>query len=75
MSIERPLCVLAAALVLALGGCREEGTAEQAGRQIDEAMEQAREQTEETLDDLGREVDEAMEESEEAMRKMREGGE
>jgi len=53
MSIRRPLCVVAAALVLALGGCREEGPAEKAGPQIDEAVE----------------------EGEEAVKKMREGGE
>jgi hypothetical protein len=76
MSIDRLSCLLAAVpLLLVLGGCSEEGPGERAGRQLDEAVEEARERTEEGLEDLGRELDEAAEEGEEAVRKLREGDE
>jgi len=43
MSMNRLGCVLAAVLLmLTLVGCREEGPAERAGREIDEAAEAAR---------------------------------
>jgi hypothetical protein len=67
--------LIAVGLLLILGGCREEGPAERAGRQLDEAVEEARERTQETLDDLGHEVDEAVEEGERAVRKLRDGDE
>ena len=63
---------IALALVLAgafTTGCREEGPAESAGRQIDEAVEEMQEGTEGALEDLGEEMDEAIEETEEAARK------
>ena len=70
--IDRLLALLAAALLLTFGGgCSEEGSGERAGREIDEAVGEARERTEGTLEDLGREVDEAVEEGEEAARKLR----
>lgn len=46
---------------VALTGCREPGPAEQAGREVDEAVEGARD----ALEDLGDETDEALEELEE----------
>lgn len=68
----RPIAIVTmAALCLAFAaGCREEGPAERAGRQIDEAVEEARDRTEGTLEELGREVDEAVEETEEAAREI-----
>jgi hypothetical protein len=70
MSIIRLSGLIAATLLLLmLGGCREEGPAERAGQQVDEAMEK----TGEALDDLGEEVDEAVEEGTEAVRKLGEG--
>jgi len=73
MSMNRLGCLLAAVLLMLTPvGCREEGPAERAGREIDEAAEAARERTEEAFEDLGREVDEAMEEGEQAVRKLRE---
>lgn len=45
---------------LALTGCREPGPAEEAGREIDDAVEDARD----ALDDLGDETEDALEELE-----------
>lgn len=45
---------------LALTGCREPGPAEEAGRDIDEAVEEARD----ALDELGEDAEEAVEEIE-----------
>ena len=42
-------------------GCREPGPAEEAGREVDEAIEDARD----AMDDAGDEVEEALEELEE----------
>lgn len=70
--MQRIIVPLSASLLLAglaLGvatGCHEEGPAERAGRQIDEAVEETREAGEGTLEELGREVDEAVKESKEA---------
>lgn len=46
---------------LALSGCHDPGPAEEAGREVDEAVEDARD----ALDDLGDEAEEAVEEVEE----------
>jgi len=60
-----------AALVLALVACREEGPAERAGRQIDEAVRDARETGKQAIDDLGDELDEAGRDAEEAAEQAR----
>ena len=52
-------------------GCHEEGPAERAGRQIDEAVEDTRDATEGALEKIGREVDEAVKESREAAEEIR----
>ncbi len=72
----RMLIALSATLVL-LGatGCREEGPAEKAGRQIDEAVEDMSEKSEGALERLGREVDEAVEETKEAADEVRDAAE
>ena len=71
MRIGRMAIVFLALSGLALAtGCREEGPAERAGRQIDEAVEDARERTEGTLEKIGREVDEAVEETQEAAKEI-----
>ncbi len=68
MSIDRLLCLLYAVLLLTLvGGCRDEGPAETAGRQVDEAVEMASERSEGTLETLGAE---AVEETEEAAKEI-----
>jgi len=45
---------------LLIGGCREEGPAEKAGRKVDEAVERLRHGDEGTLEKAGRKVDEAV---------------
>lgn len=74
----RRLVAVVAVLGLALGAvaCREEGTMEQAGKAVDEAVEDAAEAGEEAaaagqqaLEDAGEEVDEALEKA----KKMAEG--
>jgi hypothetical protein len=46
-------------LVLALAGCEEEGPAERAGKRLDNAMDDMRNQA----DDAGEEVEEALEDA------------
>ena len=60
------IALLSLGLAVLTLGCREEGPAERAGRQIDEAVEATRDETEGTLERLGREVDEAVKETQEA---------
>ena len=49
--IGRLLCLLCALLLLSLvGGCRDEGHAETAGREMDEAVEMASEASDGTLE-------------------------
>lgn len=58
--------ILAALLLvagMALTGCREPGPAEEAGREIDEAVEDARD----TLDELGADAEDALEEIEDEL--------
>ena len=68
-----------AALALSVVACRDEGSAERAGRKIDEALQDTREAGEEALDDVGDAlddaadaVDEAAEDAREKARKARE---
>jgi hypothetical protein len=66
---------LAAALLLAGAGCREEGAAERAGRAIDDAAREAGDSLRElageegTLERAGREADERLERMKEALEK------
>jgi len=53
-------------------GCSDPGPAEQAGRQIDDTVEEARTETEQAFERLGREMDEALEETEEAVKELQE---
>jgi hyperosmotically inducible protein len=74
--MQRILVALSAAILLAgAAGCREEGPAERAGRQIDEAVEGARESTEDTLEKVDRKVDEAVEKTREAAEDLKEESE
>lgn len=61
----------AALVLLGATGCREEGPAEKAGRNIDETVEKMTEGSEGALERLGREVDEAVEETKEAADEVR----
>ncbi len=65
MSTKLRSILLAMGLVfvaaMALTGCREPGPAEEAGREIDEAVEDARD----ALDELGEDAEDALEEIEE----------
>jgi hypothetical protein len=67
---------IVSALALSVLACGSEGPAEQAGREIDEAVEDVREAGEETLDDAGDALDEAADEvsdaADEARKKARE---
>jgi len=48
-----------AALALSVVACRDEGSAERAGRKIDEAVQDTREAGEQALDDAGEALDDA----------------
>ena len=58
--------VLIAALAAGFAACREEGSAERAGRKFDEAVEKLRHGDEGALEKAGRELDEAVEDAREA---------
>lgn len=63
-STLRTVCMIVALSfvgAMALTGCREPGPAEEAGREVDEAVEDARD----ALDELGEDTEEALEELEE----------
>ena len=64
----RTLC-LALGAVLAVGvfACREEGTAEKAGRKIDEAVENVRNGGDGALENLGEKADDALDEAKDAV--------
>lgn len=70
--MTQELAVLATLLMIGAAGCRDEGPAERAGRQIDEAVEEAREETKGTLERLGHQVDEVVEETQEAAEEVEE---
>jgi len=63
------LTVLVACTLLALAGCREEGTMEKAGREVDETIEKLKHGDEGTLEKAGRKIDEALEEDEDERKK------
>ena len=66
-SIDRLLGLLCAVLLLTLvGGCRDEGPAEAAGREMDETVEMASETSDGTLEKFEGEMDDAVEESADA---------
>lgn len=71
---KRLLCVAGLSLALTLGatGCQDEGPAEEAGRKIDETVEDIQNSGEGALEKMGREIDEAVEESEEAAEEIKE---
>lgn len=52
-----------AGLLLGAASCREEGTAEKAGRAIDDAIERLRHGDEGALEKIGRELDEQLSEA------------
>ncbi len=55
-------------IILSISACREEGAAEKAGRQIDEAVEKIQHGDEGTLEKAGRKMDEALDEAEEKLK-------
>ncbi len=57
---------IVAALALSVVACRDEGTAERTGREIDEAIEDTREAGEEALEDAGDALEDAGDAVEEA---------
>jgi len=67
--------MLAASLAAGTFACREEGPAERAGRQADEAIERAQEGAEGAMERLGREVDEAAEATSEAKEQVEDAAE
>lgn len=58
---------IAAALLFLVAGCREEGPAEKAGRQIDEAVDEIAHGSEGTMEKMGREMDEAADDMKDAV--------
>jgi hypothetical protein len=55
------------ALLAALSGCeKEEGPAEQAGEEIDKAMQEAGEQADKTMDKIGEQIEQTGEDIQEA---------
>jgi hypothetical protein len=70
--MRRFLLVLGLALPLGLGGCREEGAVEKAGRKLDEAIDDLTHPNEGPLEKLGRKTDEALEDARRAVEEARE---
>ena len=57
----RTLCLtLAAAVAAGAFACREEGSAEKAGRKLDQAVDSVRQGGEDALEKLGRKADDAI---------------
>jgi hypothetical protein len=62
------MILIAGIFMIGLGGCpEEEGPAERAGEEIDEAMEEAGEEAEDALEDAGDTMEEAGEELKESV--------
>ena len=62
------LILIAGVFIIGLGGCpEEEGPAERAGEEIDEAMEEAGEEAEDALEDAGDAMEDAGERLEESV--------
>jgi hyperosmotically inducible protein len=74
--MERFCTRLAAAALVLFGfsGCADEGPAERAGREVDEAVKEMGEASEGGLERLGRETDEAVKETGEAVDALTEEG-
>jgi len=73
LTVSKGLIVV---LALASGSaCREEGTVEGAGREMDETLEELDRGSEERLEQLGRELDEAAEEAGEAADEVKDAAE
>ncbi len=53
------LAVFLLALILGLSACKQEGPAERAGQQVDQAVEQTKEKVDETTDVVGETIEEA----------------
>jgi hypothetical protein len=54
-------------LALSAGGCREEGTAERAGREIDEAADEIGDELEDAADEVEEEAEEARRKAKDAL--------
>ena len=65
--MKRFLALVGLAALAALGACREEGTAEKAGRKLDEAIDEITRPGEGPLERAGRKMDEAVEDAKEAL--------
>lgn len=63
--------LLASALVVGAGGCRDEGPAEEAGRKLDEAVEDLQHGGEGALERAGRKMDEAAENVKESAEELK----
>jgi hyperosmotically inducible protein len=70
--MRRSTLLLALVLLASLSACREEGAAEKAGRELDEAIESLTNRGEGTLEKFGRKADEALEKAQEAVEEARE---
>lgn len=71
--MRRFALLLGLVVVVVLGACREEGTAEKAGRKLDEAIEELTDPDEGPLEKLGRKTDEAIEDAKRAVEEATEG--
>jgi hyperosmotically inducible protein len=63
--------LLALVLLCSLSACREEGAAEKAGRELDEAIESLTSRGEGKLERFGRKADEALENAQQALEEAR----
>lgn len=71
MNLPRPVLLATSTLLLALNlGCEHEGPAEQAGEQIDEAVEKLS-QPKDPVEEAGEAIDEAVDEVNEELEKVR----
>jgi hyperosmotically inducible protein len=70
--MRRLALLLALVLLVPVSACREEGAAEKAGRELDEAMESLTNRGEGKLERFGRKADEALENAQEALEEARE---
>jgi hypothetical protein len=71
--MQRMILGLGILVLVLVGGCREEGAAEKAGRKLDRALEELQHPNEGPLERLGRKTDEALEDARRAVKSERKG--
>jgi len=65
--MRRCILLFALAALALVGGCREEGAVEKAGKKIDETIDDLTHPNEGLVEKLGRKTDEALEDAKEAL--------